>query len=76
MTLSYRRFSFFRPVLLLLVCALAGVTALVWPRPGFAQRDTGIMVVHATDPDGAPLPGAMVVARGPVGTQTQYTGIC
>jgi len=75
MTLSYRQLSFFRPALLLVVCALVGVTTLWWPRPGFAQRDTGIMVVHATDPDGAPLPGAMVVARGPVGTQTQYTGV-
>lgn len=63
MTLSYRQLSFFRPALLLVVCALAGVTTLWWPRPGLAQRDTGIMVVHATDPDGAPLPGAMVVAQ-------------
>ena len=40
-----------------------------------AQRDTGTMRVRAVDPDGAPLPGVMVVARGPVGSQTQYTGI-
>jgi len=38
-------------------------------------RDTGVMVVHAMGPDGGPLPGVMVVSRGPVGRQTQYTGV-
>ena len=32
-------------------------------------------MVHAIDPDGAPLPGVMVVVTGPVGSQTQYTGV-
>lgn len=36
-------------------------------------RDTGVMVVRAAGPDDVPLPGVAVVARGPVGSQTQYT---
>ena len=55
--------------------ALTAALVLAFATPAFAQRDTGIMVVRAVDPDGAPLPGVMVLARGPVGTQTQYTGI-
>ena len=57
-----------------LVSILALAPALTCAQPALAQRDTGIMVVRALDPSGAPLPGVMVVARGPVGTQTQYTG--
>ncbi len=48
---------------------------LAYASPASAQRDTGVMVVRAVDPDGAALPGVQVVASGPVGTQTQYTGI-
>jgi hypothetical protein len=59
----------------LTLMALAVTLTLVVALPAQAQRDTGIMNVRALDPDGAPLPGVMVVARGPVGTQTQYTGI-
>jgi len=59
----------------LFTLALAVTLTLVFALPAQAQRDTGIMSVRALDPDGAPLPGVMVVARGPVGTQTQYTGI-
>ncbi len=55
--------------------ALAVSLTLVFALPAQAQRDTGVMTVRALDPDGAPLPGVMVVASGPVGTQTQYTGI-
>ena len=59
---------------LLMIC-LALTLTLVVALPAQAQRDTGIMSVRALDPDGVPLPGVMVVAKGPVGTQTQYTGI-
>ncbi|MCH8992249.1 MAG: cytochrome c biogenesis protein CcsA, partial [Acidobacteria bacterium] len=54
---------------------LAVTLTLAFASPAFAQRDTGTMFVTAVDPDGAPLPGVQVVSRGPVGTQTQYTGI-
>ena len=56
-----------------LLIALAVTLALTFSTPAFAQRDSGIMVVRAIDPDGSPLPGVMVVAKGPVGTQTQHT---
>ncbi|MGD8330815.1 MAG: carboxypeptidase-like regulatory domain-containing protein, partial [Acidobacteriota bacterium] len=59
----------------LTMMALAVTLTLAFALPAQAQRDTGIMNVQAIDPDGAPLPGVMVVARGPVGTQTQYTGV-
>ena len=59
----------------LLTICLALTLALVVAFPAQAQRDTGIMSVRALDPDGVPLPGVMVVAKGPVGTQTQFTGI-
>jgi hypothetical protein len=59
----------------LMMIALAVTLTLAFALPAQAQRDTGIMNVQALDPDGAPLPGVMVVARGPVGTQTQYTGV-
>ena len=59
----------------LLMMSLAVTLTLAYASPAFAQRDTGVMVVRAIDPDGAPLPGVQVVASGPVGTQTQYTGI-
>ncbi len=59
----------------LLFAILAVALTLMWVTPAFAQRDTGIIVVRAIDPDGVPLPGVQVVARGPVGTQTQHTGI-
>ncbi len=68
MTLSNRWQGF------LMMC-LAALIATTFATPAFAQRDSGIMVVRVADPDGAPLPGVMVVSRGPVGTQTQYTGI-
>jgi hypothetical protein len=58
-----------------MVACLAATLTLVLALPAQAQRDTGVMNVQALDPDGAPLPGVMVVARGPVGTQTQYTGV-
>ena len=59
-----------------LMIALAVTLTLGIANTAFAQgRDTGVMVVHAADPDGAPLPGVMVVSRGPVGQQTQYTGV-
>ncbi len=50
-------------------------TLLVYASPAFAQRDVGQMRVVVTDPDSAPLPGVQVVVAGPVGSQTQYTGI-
>jgi hypothetical protein len=59
----------------LTMMALAVTLTLVFALPAQAQRDTGIMTVRALDPDGVPLPGVMVVAKGPVGTQTQYTGV-
>ena len=59
----------------LLTICLALTLALVVAFPAQAQRDTGIMSVRALDPDGVPLPGVMVVAKGPVGTQMQFTGI-
>lgn len=48
---------------------------LIAAPPASAQLDTGVIFVTAVDPDGAPLPGVMVVASGPVGRQTQYTGV-
>ncbi len=59
----------------LITMSLAITLTLAFAGTAYAQRDTGVMVVQAMDPDGAPLPGVQVVARGPVGTQTQYTGI-
>ena len=59
----------------LVVLAFAITLTLAFALPAQAQRDVGTMVVRVMDPDGAPLPGVMVVSRGPVGTQTQYTGI-
>ena len=60
----------------LLMMVLAVTLTLGLASTAYAQsRDTGLAVVHAEDPDGAPLPGVMVVMRGPVGQQTQYTGI-
>jgi hypothetical protein len=56
------------------ICLAVALT-IAFAAPAFAQRDSGVMVVRVMDPDGAPLPGVMVVSRGPVGTQTQYTGI-
>jgi hypothetical protein len=59
----------------LLMMSLVVTLTLAFAGPAFAQRDTGVMIVRAIDPDGAPLPGVQVVASGPVGTQTQYTGV-
>ncbi len=60
----------------ILMMVLAVTLTLGLASTAYAQsRDTGLAVVHAADPDGAPLPGVMVVMRGPVGQQTQYTGI-
>ena len=59
----------------LLMMCLAVTLTLAFAMPAEAQRDSGIMLVRVMDPDGAPLPGVMVVSRGPVGTQTQYTGV-
>ena len=60
----------------LFVMALAFTLSLGLAGTAYAQgRDTGLAVVHAIDPDGAPLPGVMVVVTGPVGSQTQYTGV-
>ncbi len=56
-------------------CALVLLAALAIALPAAGQRDTGGIVVHAVDIDGFALPGVQVVARGPVGTQTQYTGL-
>ena len=59
-----------------LMIALAVTLTLGVASNAYAQgRDVGTMVVHAVDPDTAPLPGVMVVSRGPVGQQTQYTGV-
>jgi protein TonB len=38
-------------------------------------RMTGQLRVRALGADGAPLPGVMVVVRGPAGARTEYTGI-
>ena len=54
---------------------LAFTCTVALPLSATAQRDTGSILVRVTDPDGAALPGTQVVARGPVGTQTQYTGL-
>ncbi len=54
---------------------LAVAVTLAFAFPAFAQRDVGQMRVVVLDPDGAPLPGVQVVVAGPVGRQTQYTGI-
>ncbi len=60
----------------LLMMVLAVTLTLGLASTAYAQsRDTGLAVVNAADPDGAPLPGVMVVLRGPVGQQTQYTGV-
>jgi len=60
----------------LLMMVLAVTLTLGVASTAYAQgRDTGLAVVHAADPDGAPLPGVMVVMTGPVGRQTQYTGV-
>ena len=60
----------------LFVMAIAFSLSLGLASTAYAQgRDTGLAVVHAIDPDGAPLPGVMVVVTGPVGSQTQYTGV-
>jgi hypothetical protein len=59
----------------LLTMALAVTLTLAFAAPALAQRDTGTMRVTAVDPDGAALPGVQVVVRGPVGSQTQYTGV-
>jgi len=59
----------------LLAAVVVGMATLAGASPAMAQRDTGIMSVRALGPEGAPLPGVMVVARGPVGTQTQHTGM-
>ena len=58
-----------------LMIRLVAIVTVTFATPALAQRDSGIMIVRVADPDGAPLPGGMVVSRGPVGTQTQYTGI-
>ncbi len=55
--------------------AFAVAFTLMLVLPAQAQRDTGVMNVRVADPDGVPLPGVTVVAKGPVGTQTQFTGI-
>ena len=60
----------------LLMMVLAVTLTLGVANTAFAQgRDVGLALVHAEDPDSAPLPSVMVVMRGPVGQQTQYTGI-
>ncbi len=60
----------------LVMMVLAATLTLAFASSAYAQgRDVGIATVHAVDPDGSPLPGVMVVMRGPVGQQTQYTGI-
>jgi hypothetical protein len=59
----------------LLVMSLAITLTLAFAAPAFAQRDTGQMRVVVVDPDGAALPGVQVVVAGPVGRQTQYTGV-
>ena len=60
----------------LFVMALAFSLSLGFASIAFAQdATTGLARVRAVDPDGAPLPGVMVVISGPVGQQTQYTGL-
>ncbi len=60
---------------LLSLVVVVAISTLTLATPALAQRDTGIIVVHADGPDGEALPGVEVVAKGPVGTQTQYTGL-
>ena len=60
----------------LFIMALAFTFSMGFASTAFAQdATTGLARVRAVDPDGAPLPGVMVVVSGPVGQQTQYTGL-
>ena len=59
---------------ILVSIGLCLIVTLAGAQDAFAQRDHGTMFVRATGPGGLGLPGVQVVAKGPVGTQTQYTG--
>ena len=59
----------------LFIMALAFTFSMGFASTAFAQdATTGLARVRAVDPDGAPLPGVMVVVSGPVGQQTSTPG--
>ncbi|MCH7824398.1 MAG: TonB-dependent receptor [Acidobacteria bacterium] len=59
-----------------LIACLVFFLAVAWSAPVWAQAaGTGAMLARAEDPDGRALPGVLVFLEGPLGTNTQHTGI-